>query len=79
MRVKFLPGFFLVLTLLIVLPKTITAQGVTTASLSGSVQDADGNPLLGANVIAEHVPSGSQYGAATRDNGFFNLPNLRVD
>jgi hypothetical protein len=78
MRVKFLPGFFLVLTLLIILPKTILAQGVTTASLNGIVKDADGNPLPGANVIAEHVPSGSQYGAATRDNGFFNLPNLRV-
>jgi len=61
-----------------VLPETIIAQGVTTASLNGVVKDADGNPLPGANVIAEHIPSGSQYGAATRDNGFFNLPNLRV-
>jgi len=78
MRLKFLPGIFLVLAFLIVLPKTILAQGVTTASLNGIVKDADGNPLPGANVIAEHVPSGSQYGAATRDNGFFNLPNLRV-
>ncbi|MDH3268995.1 MAG: TonB-dependent receptor, partial [Ignavibacteria bacterium] len=78
MRIEFILRFFLVLTLLIVLPKTIMAQGVTTASLNGIVKDADGNPLPGANVIAEHVPSGSQYGAATRDNGFFNLPNLRV-
>jgi hypothetical protein len=77
MRAKFLPGIFLVF-LIFVLPKSIIAQGVTTASLNGIVQDTDGNPLLGANVIAEHIPSGSQYGAATRDNGFFNLPNLRV-
>ena len=77
MQAKFLPGIILVF-LLFVLPKTIIAQGVTTASLNGIVQDADGNPLPGANVIAEHIPSGSQYGAATRDNGFFNLPNLRV-
>ena len=57
---------------------TIKAQGVTTASLNGIVQDADGNKLPGANVIAKHIPSGSQFGATTRDNGFFDLPNLRV-
>ena len=78
MRIKFLLQSFLVISFLIVLPKTLLAQGVTTASLSGVVKDMDGNPLPGANVIAEHIPSGSQYGAATRDNGFFNLPNLRV-
>ncbi len=77
MRKIFLSEIFLVL-LFIALPKMIIAQGVTTASLNGVVKDADGNPLPGANVIAEHVPSGSQYGAATRDNGFFDLPNLRV-
>lgn len=77
MQAKFLPGIFLVI-LFLVLPDTTMAQGVTTASLNGIVTDADGNPLPGANVIAEHVPSGSQYGAATRDNGLFNLPNLRV-
>src|SRR3970040_271167 len=77
MRIKLLQGIFLVI-LFMVLPKATMAQGVTTASLNGIVKDADGNPLPGANVIAEHIPSGSQYGAATRDNGFFNLPNLRV-
>ena len=54
------------------------AQGVTTSAMNGLVQDADGNPLPGANVIAEHMPSGTQYGASTRDNGLFNLPNLRI-
>ena len=78
MRIQFLLRSFLVISFLIVLPKILLAQGVTTASLNGVVTDADGNPLPGANVIAEHIPSGSQYGAATRDNGFFNLPNLRV-
>ena len=74
MRIKFLLQSFLVISFLIVLPKTLLAQGVTTASLSGVVKDMDGNPLPGANVIAEHIPSGSQYGAATRDNGFFKKP-----
>ncbi|OGU97630.1 MAG: hypothetical protein A2330_01515 [Ignavibacteria bacterium RIFOXYB2_FULL_36_7] len=68
----------MVASLFVFLPKLILAQGVTTASLNGLVQDAEGNPLPGANVIALHVPSGTSYGASTRDNGLFNLPNLRV-
>lgn len=78
MRKNFLPQIFLVFALILVLPGLIFAQGVTKASLNGLVQDADGNPLPGANVIALHVPSGTSYGASTRDNGLFNLPNLRV-
>ena len=57
-------------------PNLLYAQGVTTAAMNGLVQDADGNPLPGANIIAEHMPSGTQYGASTRENGLFNLPNL---
>src|SRR3989304_1251773 len=76
MHKNFLLFFFLVLVCII--PNQIFAQGVTTASMNGIVQDADGNPLPGANVIAVHVPSGTQYGVSTRDNGLFNLPNVRV-
>ena len=78
MRKKFLLQIFLVFSISLVLTGIIFAQGVTTASLNGLVQDIDGNPLPGANVIALHVPSGTNYGASTRDNGLFNLPNLRV-
>ncbi len=70
--------FFLVLASLFIIPNQIFAQGVTTASMNGIVQDAEGNPLPRANVIAIHEPSGTQYGASTRDNGLFNLPNLRI-
>ncbi|UCH65677.1 MAG: carboxypeptidase regulatory-like domain-containing protein, partial [Ignavibacterium sp.] len=69
---------FIVATITFLFQEQVVAQGVTTAAMNGLVQDADGNPLPGANVIAEHVPSGSQYGASTRDNGLFNLPNLRI-
>lgn len=54
------------------------AQGVTTASINGFVSDSDGGPLPGANVVAVHEPSGTRYGAATRENGVFNLPNLKI-
>ena len=53
-------------------------QGVTTSSLSGTVRGTDGSPLVGANVVAVHVPSGTRYGASTRDDGRFSIPGMRV-
>ncbi len=54
------------------------AQGVTTSAIKGLVLDAKGQPLPGATVIATHQPSGTTYGIATRDNGQFDLLNLRI-
>jgi hypothetical protein len=51
------------------LPTLIFAQGVTTASMSGSVTDSKGVPLAGANVVALHMSSGTVFGAATRSVG----------
>lgn len=51
---------------------------VTTATLSGLVTDAKGEPLVGVTVAAEHTPSGTYYGAVTNDNGRFVMPNMRV-
>jgi outer membrane receptor protein involved in Fe transport len=59
---------------------TISAfsQGVTTAALNGKVTSKNGEALQGANVVALHVPSGTRYGASTRQDGHFNVPNMRV-
>ncbi|UII21811.1 TonB-dependent receptor [Fulvivirga ligni] len=54
------------------------AQGVTTASMRGTVTDASGEVLPGATVIAIHEPTGVEYGTSTRLDGRFNLPNLKV-
>ncbi len=51
---------------------------VTTASLTGAVTDEQGQPLIGATVVAIHLPSGSQYGTTTREDGGYDLPNLRI-
>lgn len=56
----------------------VLAQGVTTASVSGIVVDTNGNPLPGANVVAIHLPSGTEYGASTLASGRFNLPAVRI-
>ncbi|HEX6893302.1 MAG TPA: carboxypeptidase regulatory-like domain-containing protein [Chryseolinea sp.] len=54
------------------------AQGVTTSSISGFVTDQKGEALPGANVIAVHQPSGTQYGTSTLADGKFIIPNARV-
>ncbi|MBK8677216.1 MAG: TonB-dependent receptor [Sphingobacteriales bacterium] len=56
----------------------VRAQGVTSASFFGSVTNSKGDPLPGAAVIAKHLPSGTVYGITTREDGRYNLPNVRI-
>ncbi len=67
----------LVLVLLSV-PTMLAAQGVTTASLTGIVTNDQGAPLSTANVVAVHLPSGTQYRGSVTSSGRYNLPNMRV-
>ncbi|MGQ0816292.1 MAG: TonB-dependent receptor [Gemmatimonadota bacterium] len=53
------------------------AQGVTTGAITGTVSGPQG-PVVGANVVAEHGPSGTRYGALTRADGRFSIPGMRV-
>lgn len=59
-------------------PTLLLAQGVTTASIRGVVQDSTGESLPGANVVAVHQPSGSQYGTTTNSEGRYTIANVRV-
>jgi hypothetical protein len=54
------------------------AQGVTTASMSGKITDQNKAEIPGANVIAIHQPSGTQYGNASRADGFYTIQGMRV-
>ena len=51
---------------------------VTTSSIKGLVVDDLNEPLLGANIVAIHNPTGTKYGAISNEDGRFNLVNLRV-
>jgi hypothetical protein len=53
-------------------------QSVTTSSINGRVIDDKGEPVPFAIVMALHEPSGSSYGTSTRDDGGFNVPNIRT-
>ena len=71
-----------ILLLLVVASFTTTvgvlAQGVTTASLTGIVKDSRGEVVPGANVVATHTPSGTVYGTASRVDGYYSFPAMRV-
>ena len=63
---------------LILLPLLTFAQGTTTGSIEGQVTDVMGEPLPGANVVAVHMPTGTEYGTSTRVDGRYTLRNVRV-
>jgi hypothetical protein len=54
------------------------AQGVTTASITGVIKDAQGAVIPGATVAAIHEPSGTSYETVTQGDGRFFLPGMRV-
>jgi hypothetical protein len=52
---------------------------VTSSSIGGVIKDKkSGETLIGASIIAVHVPSGTRYAAVTDVNGSFFLPSVRV-
>ena len=51
---------------------------VTTSSMSGLVVDENGEPVIGATVVALHIPSGTEYAVATNVSGRFNINGMRT-
>ncbi len=74
---KYLLLFLLLTSISFFTSKNAFAQGVTTASINGTVSDAKGT-VPGATVTVTHIPTGTVYATVTRADGRFNLPNLRV-
>ena len=71
--------FYKVLLLTLFLwPYSLFAQGVTTASIQGTITDQNGEPLISASIIAVHEPTGTQYGTTTRANGNYNFTAVKV-
>ncbi|HTL06157.1 MAG TPA: carboxypeptidase regulatory-like domain-containing protein [Gemmatimonadales bacterium] len=63
---------------LLLLPAALGAQGVTTSSLNGLISSEQGPPIPQANVLAVHLPSGTQYRAVARAGGAYSIPNMRI-
>ncbi|MDE6374939.1 MAG: TonB-dependent receptor, partial [Alistipes sp.] len=67
----------LLLSMLSLFAASAVCAQVTTSGMNGAITDQAGDPLVGATVIAEHTPSGTQYGAVTDIDGHYNLQGLR--
>ena len=51
---------------------------VTTSALGGRVVDANGEPVIGAAVVATHEPSGTVYGVVTNNDGRYAINGMRA-
>ena len=61
---------------------TLIASGVafaqvTTSSLGGVITDSQGEPVIGAAVLATHTPSGTTYGVVTNSDGSYAIQGMR--
>ncbi|HJQ52781.1 MAG TPA: carboxypeptidase regulatory-like domain-containing protein, partial [Gemmatimonadaceae bacterium] len=57
----------------------LVAQGVTTGAVSGTVTDANGAPIEGAQVQVRNPRTGASAGGMTRANGQFNIQGIEPD
>jgi hypothetical protein len=53
-------------------------QTVTTGTLTGLVQDAQGGVLPGVTITAVHTPTGTSYEGLTQADGRYSILNVRV-
>ena len=68
----------ILLTIILIFAVSATMGQVTTATLRGRVTDSGNRPLTGANIVATHTPSGTQYGASANSEGYFTISGMRV-
>lgn len=57
---------------------SLFGQGTTTSEMKGIITGADGLPLIGANVVAVHEPSGTVFGTITNLDGQYQIPGMRI-
>ena len=69
---------FLIVTVMMIASSAM-AQ-VTTSGISGKVtmNDVNGEGIIGASILAVHVPSGTRYSATTNVKGAFAIKGMRT-
>ncbi len=68
----------ILLGFLLLLVGSLSYAQVTTSSLGGQVVDQNGEPVIGAAIIATHTASGSSYGAVTNNDGRYTIQGMRA-
>ena len=77
-RFRPLALFLTTLILCVLAPRLAEAQGVTTSAMNGFITSDVGKPLEDAQVVAVHLPSGTEYRTTVRTGGAYSLLNMRV-
>jgi len=60
------------------LPRLLSAQGVTTAAIQGSVVGDDRSAIAGASVRVRNVSDGRRWEVTTRSNGRYALEDVSI-
>ena len=68
----------LLLVVTMLMAGTVAFAQVTTASLGGRIVDSKGETIIGAAVVATHIPSGTTYGAVTNGEGLYAIQGMRT-
>jgi hypothetical protein len=50
---------------------------ITTSALDGTVKGSSDEPLVGATIVATHLPTGTRYATTSRGGGTFNIQNMK--
>ncbi len=73
-----LKRLFILLAMAFIAGSYLTAQ-ITTSSINGNVRDlSSGESLVGASIVATHIPSGSKYTTLATKKGDFTIHDMRV-
>ena len=67
----------MMLLIILVLLSVVAKSQETTAEISGTILEGK-SPLPDVVVMAVHVPTGTKYMTTTRNDGRYNLPNLKI-
>ncbi|MEO8578883.1 MAG: carboxypeptidase regulatory-like domain-containing protein, partial [Gemmatimonadales bacterium] len=57
----------------------LQSQGITTGAISGTVTDANGTPIEGAQVQVRNARTGASAGGITRANGQYSIQGIEPD
>ena len=66
----------LFLAIITIIATSVMQAQVTTSSITGVVLSEKNEPLVGATVVATHVPTGSKYTTISKASGQFSFPNV---
>ncbi|MEO5817525.1 MAG: carboxypeptidase regulatory-like domain-containing protein, partial [Gemmatimonadaceae bacterium] len=76
LRIRTLFGVVAVLALLSVSTTSVSAQGVTTGGLTGTITDATGATIEAAQIQVRNPRTGYNIGATSRASGQYTIPGI---